>query len=75
MKAIIDRLVQVQPKFLFADTAYRYKGKLYDCTDKVGRVVQTLQTKAGLRVAVLIEHGSETTRHLLGCMNDALVLE
>lgn len=54
MKAIIDRLIQVRPKVLFADNAYQYKGKLYSCVSKASNVASELRQKANLEHTVLV---------------------
>ncbi|KAJ5833653.1 acetoacetate-CoA ligase [Penicillium riverlandense] len=53
-KAIIDRLIQVRPKMLFADNAYQYKGKLYTCMTKLSNVVRKLRQEASLQHAVMM---------------------
>jgi acetoacetyl-CoA synthetase len=45
--AVVERLVQIEPKVLFADNAVRYNGKVHRVLEKVGEVVAKLESLKG----------------------------
>jgi acetoacetyl-CoA synthetase len=53
--AVLDRLVQIGPKVLFADNAMLYNGKEWSSTEKTLRIVDELQ-KHGLKLVVLLHN-------------------
>lgn len=53
VSAVLDRLVQIEPKVLFADNGVMYNGKEWSSTDKTGEIVAALADK-GLELVVVI---------------------
>lgn len=53
VSAVLDRLVQIGPKVLFADNGVMYNGKEWSSTDKTGEIVAALADK-GLELVVVI---------------------
>jgi acetoacetyl-CoA synthetase len=45
--AVVERLVQIEPKVLFADNAVGYNGKVHRVLEKVGEVVARLESLKG----------------------------
>jgi len=54
VSAVLDRLVQVKPKILFADNGMIYNGKVWPSAAKSLQIVDTL-TKHGLEGVVIVE--------------------
>ncbi|KAK6949847.1 hypothetical protein Daesc_008169 [Daldinia eschscholtzii] len=46
VSAVLDRLVQLEPKVLFADNGTVYNGKSWAGTDKISQIVDELKSKA-----------------------------
>jgi len=42
VQGVLDRFGQIQPKVLFAASAYRYNGKVHDCRDRVAAVCREI---------------------------------
>ncbi|KAI0543789.1 acetoacetate-CoA ligase-like protein [Xylaria curta] len=61
VSAVLDRLVQIEPKVLFADNGTIYNGKSWSSMDKVAQIVKELKT---LELVVLIKNIPETQLHL-----------
>ncbi|XDG00493.1 hypothetical protein ABKA04_000108 [Annulohypoxylon sp. FPYF3050] len=55
VSAVLDRLVQIEPKVLFADNATVYNGKSWSSTDKTLKIVEELKSK-GLGLVVVIDN-------------------
>ncbi|KAH8805368.1 putative acetyl-CoA synthetase [Xylogone sp. PMI_703] len=55
-KAVLDRLTQIQPAIIFADNAYQYNGKLYDCVDRMSKIGRVLRQDYGLKHSVWVEN-------------------
>ncbi|PHH60250.1 hypothetical protein CDD81_1909 [Ophiocordyceps australis] len=55
VSAVLDRLVQIGPKLLFADNGTVYNGKQWSSTAKTGDIVATL-AKHGLKTVVIISN-------------------
>ncbi|KAI1465157.1 acetoacetate-CoA ligase [Daldinia caldariorum] len=55
VSAVLDRLVQLEPKVLFADNGTVYNGKSWIGTDKISQVVDELKSK-GLELVVVINN-------------------
>nr|NIS40940.1 acetoacetate--CoA ligase [Desulfuromonadales bacterium] len=39
---MVDRLGQIQPRVLFTAPAYSYNGKVHDCLQKVGGILEAI---------------------------------
>lgn len=50
--AVLDRLVQIEPKIFFVDNAVRYNGKVHSSSGKVMEIVASLK---GLQHCVVFE--------------------
>jgi acetoacetyl-CoA synthetase len=50
--AVLERLVQIEPKVLFVDNAVRYNGKVHGSYQKVREILQGLK---GLKACVMFE--------------------
>jgi hypothetical protein len=50
--AVLDRLVQIEPKILFADNGVRYNGKVHESMTKVKEITKALNT---LQAVVMFE--------------------
>jgi len=55
VSAVLDRLVQIEPKVLFADNGTVYNGKEWSSTAKTAEIVEALATK-GLKTVVVINN-------------------
>lgn len=55
VSAVLDRLVQIGPKVLFADNGVVYNGKEWPSTEKTGEIVAELADK-GLQMVVVIRN-------------------
>lgn len=53
-KGILDRFLQVQPKFLFADDWVLYNGNRISCLEKAKRVASHLKAQAGLKHFIVV---------------------
>ena len=58
IRSVVDRFAQVDPVVLFAVDHYRYNGRIYDRSEDVARLRETLST---LRATVVVP-GPETAR-------------
>lgn len=56
VSAVLDRLVQIEPKVLFADNGTVYNGKPWSSMDKAAQIVRALKT---LQLVVMIENVRE----------------
>ncbi|TGJ81539.1 hypothetical protein E0Z10_g7225 [Xylaria hypoxylon] len=61
VSAVLDRLVQVEPKVLFADNGTIYNGKPWSSMDKAAQIVNELKT---LQLVVLIKNIPEAQLQL-----------
>ena len=52
VRAVLDRIQQIQPVVLFADNAVLYNGKIHDVLDKLGDITKEL---SGLKACVVFE--------------------
>lgn len=50
VRAVLDRLVQIEPVLLFADNAVMYNGKVHGAMDKVEQIVSGLEKLRGVVV-------------------------
>lgn len=48
--AVLDRLIQIEPKVLFSDNGVRYNGKIHESMTKVQEITKSLPT---LRAAIV----------------------
>ncbi|KAI0834984.1 acetoacetate-CoA ligase [Hypoxylon sp. FL0890] len=55
VSAVLDRLVQIEPKALFADNGVVYNGKSWSSTEKTSKIVDGLKSK-GLKLVVVINN-------------------
>jgi acetoacetyl-CoA synthetase len=55
VSAVLDRLAQIEPKFLFADNATLYNGKEWSSTVKTVEIVGELR-KHGLELVIVINN-------------------
>ncbi|OTA90781.1 hypothetical protein M434DRAFT_397770 [Hypoxylon sp. CO27-5] len=55
VSAVLDRLVQIEPKVLFADNGVIYNGKSWSSTDKTSKIADELKSK-GLKLVVVINN-------------------
>ncbi|KAI1075320.1 acetoacetate-CoA ligase, partial [Whalleya microplaca] len=55
VSAVLDRLVQIEPKVLFADNATLYNGKQWSSTDKTSQIVEELKSR-GLELVIVIDN-------------------
>lgn len=55
VSAVLDRLVQIEPKVLFADNGTVYNGKAWSSTDKTSQIVDELKSK-GLELVIIISN-------------------
>ncbi|KAI1451899.1 acetoacetate-CoA ligase [Annulohypoxylon moriforme] len=55
VSSVLDRLVQIEPKVLFADNGTVYNGKSWSSTDKTSKIVDELKSK-GLKLVVVINN-------------------
>ncbi|KAI0019033.1 acetoacetate-CoA ligase [Xylariomycetidae sp. FL0641] len=53
--AVLDRLVQIEPKVLFADNGAVYNGKAWPSTDKTLHIVDQLAPK-GLQLVIVVDN-------------------
>lgn len=61
VSAVLDRLVQIEPKVLFADNGTVYNGKSWSSMDKTAEIVKELKT---LELVVVIKNIPETQPEL-----------
>lgn len=69
VSAVLDRLLRVQPKVLFADSATIYNGKVWSSMDKTQQIAKLL--KDSLKAVVIISTHDQVTRDI-GINLDAL---
>lgn len=55
VSAVLDRLVQIKPKVLFADNATVYNGKSWSSTEKTAQIVDALKPN-GLELAIVLNN-------------------
>ena len=55
VSAVLDRLVRVKPKVLFADDASLYNGKLWPSKDKTLQIVEGLSEANSLRAVIVVD--------------------
>ncbi|KAI1204390.1 acetoacetate-CoA ligase [Annulohypoxylon truncatum] len=55
VSAVLDRLVQIEPRILFADNGSVYNGKSWSSIDKTSKIVDELKSK-GLELVVVISN-------------------
>ncbi|KAI1378492.1 acetoacetate-CoA ligase [Hypoxylon crocopeplum] len=55
VSAVLDRLVQIQPKVLFADNGTVYNGKPWSSADKTSQIVDELKS-SGLGLVIIIDN-------------------
>ncbi|KAI0887671.1 acetoacetate-CoA ligase [Annulohypoxylon maeteangense] len=55
VSSVLDRLIQIEPKVLFADNGTIYNGKSWSSTDKTSKIVDELKSK-GLELVVVISN-------------------
>ncbi|GAW26678.1 putative acetoacetate- ligase [Rosellinia necatrix] len=74
VSAVLDRLVQIEPKVLFADNGTVYNGKPWSSMDKAAQIVKELKT---LELVVLIKNIPETESqlHHMESMSSVVVTE
>ncbi|KAF3065877.1 Acetoacetyl-CoA synthetase [Daldinia childiae] len=65
VSAVLDRLVQLEPKVLFADNGSVYNGKPWSGTDKISQVVDEL-TSRGLELVIVINNVQDFSLDLEG---------
>lgn len=53
VSAVVDRLIQVAPRILFADNGTVYNGKTWPCVDKIKSIVSAIKS-TGLTLVVMI---------------------
>lgn len=58
--AVLDRLVQIEPKVLFADNGVRYNGRVHESITKVKEITKALTTLQSVIVFESVE-GVEVT--------------
>ncbi|KAI1133819.1 acetoacetate-CoA ligase [Hypoxylon sp. FL0543] len=63
VSAVLDRLVQIEPKVLFADNGVVYNGKSWSSTDKTSKIVDELKPK-GLELVVVINNVQDVSLDL-----------
>ncbi|KAI1125187.1 hypothetical protein F5Y10DRAFT_279638 [Nemania abortiva] len=63
VSAVLDRLVQIEPKVLFADNGAVYNGKSWSSMDKAAQIVKELKT---IQLVVLIKGIPEAQLQLQG---------
>ncbi|KAI0530275.1 acetoacetate-CoA ligase [Xylaria digitata] len=68
VSAVLDRLVQIEPRVLFADNGTIYNGKSWSSIDKVAQIVKELKT---LQLVVWIKNVPETRWQL---QHDSVVM-
>ena len=44
VRGVLDRFGQIRPRVLFAAAAYRYNGKVHDCTARIAEIVGELES-------------------------------
>ncbi|KAI0002733.1 acetoacetate-CoA ligase [Xylariaceae sp. FL0662B] len=72
VSAVLDRLVQIEPKVLFADNATLYNGKRWSSTDKTSQIVEELKPR-GLELVVVIGSIEEFGLNLGGLESKGVV--
>ncbi len=55
VSAVLDRLVRVKPKVLFADHASLYNGKLWPSRDKTLQIVESLKAGGSLSAVIIVD--------------------
>ncbi len=55
VSAVLDRLVQIEPKVLFADNGTVYNGKSWSSAEKTSQVVEELKSR-GLGLVIVINN-------------------
>ncbi|OTB08054.1 hypothetical protein M426DRAFT_317571 [Hypoxylon sp. CI-4A] len=58
VSAVLDRLIQIEPKVLFADNGTVYNGKPWSSADKTSQITDELRSK-GLELVVIINNVHE----------------
>ncbi|KAJ9136719.1 Acetoacetate-CoA ligase [Pleurostoma richardsiae] len=74
VSAVLDRLVQIGPKVLFADNGTLYNGKEWSSTSKTLDIVDELK-KQGLKMVVVIENIKGMDLGMDGLRNEHVMVE
>lgn len=52
-QALFDRICQLQPRFIFAETSYSYNGKVNSISSRIKLVVERLQSNDGMELVLV----------------------
>lgn len=52
-QALFDRICQLQPQFIFAETSYSYNGKVNSISSRIKLVVERLRSNDGIELVLV----------------------